>query len=140
MTILAALEVWHASMIEIIWTALGLVGMAFGWSNLQSSKHDVEALRVMDGQNLAQYRVMRVIAFGHFRNDLFRFAKHITITAIGALSMVIPPASPKGGAVTPTGVVVTGGLFTIVLLVIMSSVLDHRQREALLDIEDTKGK
>lgn len=113
----------------MVWTLLGVVGLYFGVRNLRSSKRDIDALQKMNGHTFAQYQVMRVIAYGHYRNDLFRLAKHITILAIGVIAMILP--NPQSTRVSYTGVAITGGLFTIVLLLILASALDRRQREAL---------
>ena len=125
----------------MIWTLLGGFGLYFGWVNLRNSRRNLEALHEMNGQTFATYRIMRVIAYGHYRNNLFRFAKHLTVFAIGIVSMLLPNFKVTGtgghsqNIVSYTQVVVTGGLFTIVLLLIMASVLDRRQTEALEALE-----
>lgn len=117
---------------------MGCVGTTIGWGNLKESKADLDALHKMNDDNLGRYRVMRVIAFGHYRNDLFRLAKHISVLAIGLLACVIPPMSSTQHGVTPTGIVITGGLFTIVLLLIMASALDRRQRDAIDEMDEAR--
>ena len=89
----------------------------------------------MNGKNLATYRVMRIVAYGHWRNDLFRLSKHCCIFFIGVLAMVLPPQNPQA-QVSPLSLVITGGLFAISLLLIMASALDKKQRDALEDVTD----
>jgi hypothetical protein len=117
----------------MVWTTIGLIGMNFGIRNIISSKRDIAALRKMNGHNVAKYQPMKIIAYGHYRNDMFRLAKHGTITMIGILSMIIPPTS--AGTITPVGLVITVGLFTISIMLVMASALDRRQREVLEDLE-----
>lgn len=132
------LAVWNASILEILWTLFGSVGVVLGWKNLKSSRLDIQALHEINGHTLKTYSEMKIIAYGHYRNNLFRLAKHTIVLSIGLISMLLPPANGNSaGKVTPIGVVITGGLFSIVLLLLMSSALDKRQREALNDVEDS---
>lgn len=86
----------------------------------------------MNGKTFAAYRSMRVIAYGHFRNDAFRMAKHTTITAIGVISMILPASNNQAAThISYTSVVITGGLFTISVLLVLASALDKKQRESL---------
>lgn len=85
----------------------------------------------MNGHTFGKYQSMKILAFGHYRNDLFRLAQYLIITMIGLLACIFPPTLSKA-----VGLVVTGGLFTIVLLLIMSSILDHRQRELMETMND----
>lgn len=88
----------------------------------------------MNGHNLSYYRQLRIIAYGYYRNDLFRLAKQLTIVVIGILAMIIPNTHHTGNY-NPEAVVVTLGLFTIALLLAIASMLDRRQREVLEDTE-----
>src|SRR4051812_856512 len=114
---------------------MGLVGSVIGWSNLRGSHKDIEALHEMNGDNLGAYRVMRILAYGHFRNDAFRFCKHLAVLFIGVLSMILPRAE-NAPTITASALVVTGGLFTIVLLLLLASALDRAQRNAIDEMED----
>lgn len=89
----------------------------------------------MNGRNLAQYRELRLIAYGHYRNDLLRFANHLTIVAIGAISMIIPNSGNETAHYDPAAVIVTVGFFTLSLLLTIASALDRRQREVLENSE-----
>lgn len=115
----------------MIWTVIGLIGMYFGWSNLKSSRADIEAIDEMNGNALKQHRVMRILAYGHYRNDLFRFSKHIVIAGVGILAMITPASPGTTASPTLTSLIVTGGFFTIAILIVIASALDKRQREGL---------
>lgn len=114
------------------------MGMYFGYRNLASSRADIARLHKLNGQTFAKYQAMRVIAYGHFRNDLFRMSKHVTITTIGVISMVLPQSPGTTNHVTNSGIVITGGLFTISVLLVLASALDRKQREALEEIDETR--
>lgn len=134
--ILGQVEIWHASLVELVWLLLGCVGVYFGWANLRDSKRDLDALHTLNGGNLAKYQIMQLIAYGHYRNNLFRLAKFCTVLAIGLIASVLPPTKPGSTNGPIVGVVITGGLFTIVLLLVMSSILDRRQRDAIKEIDE----
>jgi len=128
--LIANLAIWHASLTEIMWFLIGVIGMYFGIGNVRASRQDMARMDKLNGRNLAAYKAMRVIAFGHFRNDCFRLAKHCMITLIGLIAMLLPPTN-KAQPVTPTGLVITVGLFTISMLIVLASVFDKRQRDFL---------
>lgn len=130
--ILASLSVWHASIAEMIWTLLGLAGSSLGWANLKQSRKELAALHEMNGNTFQQYTTMRIIAYGHYRNDLFRLSKQVVILVVGIVAMFVPPVD-NSQPVSPLGWVITIGLFAIALLIVMASALDRRQREALLE-------
>jgi hypothetical protein len=109
---------------------LGIVGTYYGSKNLADSRRDIQALQEMDGNTFSYYQVMRIIAYGHYRNDLFRLGKHVTVLVIGVIADLLPSPA-QNTPVSPSGIVVTVGLFSIVLLINMASALDRRQREAL---------
>lgn len=116
----------------MIWTAIGLIGVGFGWSNLRFSKRYLDALEVMNGKNLSQHRIMKIIAYGHFRNDLLRMFALLTITFIGIFSMVVPsPETTNGHHITFSGIIVTCGIFAITVEIIIASILDKNQRDAM---------
>jgi hypothetical protein len=128
--VIADIAVWHASLVEILWMMIGLTGMVIGWSNLADSRENLKALQTMNGNNIASHRVVSVLAYGHYRNDLFRFSKHTMIALIGVISCIVPP-STRTQPVTATGLIVTMGLFYISIALLMASTLDRRQRESL---------
>lgn len=97
---------------------------------MRFSRKDIEALKTMNGDNIEKYRLMMVIAYGHYRNDLFRFSKHMVIFLVGVASMIAPP-QVETQPVSAVGIIVTGGLFSLSILLVLASTLDRRQREAM---------
>ena len=127
---IASLAIWNASLIEMLWTSIGLVGLLFTRRQLRRSSQMIEATRKFNGRNLEQHRELRLIAYGHYRNAMFRLAKTCTILAIGALSMILPNTQTR---ITPTAVAVTVGLFMIELLIVLPGILDERQAQLMRD-------
>lgn len=127
-----AIQVWHASLTEMIWTTIGLVGFYFVRKQLVRSTRYIEATRKLNGENLRRASELRILAYGHFRNALFRTAKTLIVILLGFMFMLIPndPGEPS-----LTGLIFTGWLFTMELLIIMPGILDDRQAEALEDLD-----
>lgn len=112
---------------------MGVIGVYFGYRNYRSSKRDIYMLHeIRKGGSVEHYRALRIIAFGHYRNDTLRLAKHSVVLAIGIISALLPNPSSRS---TPTQIVVTVGLFVIIVLLILASALDRQQRENLEEQE-----
>lgn len=131
--IASGLNVWHATILEIIWTLIGVFGVFMCSKNIQESNKSLDALRVMNGHTIARFTELRVIAFGRWRNDLFRMSKSVVITGVGIVACLAPPASPDTPSITPVGVAITVALFAIEILVVLASTLDNKQREMLME-------
>lgn len=127
---IAAFAVWNASLVEMLWTAIGLVGLHFVLKQVRRTSQYIESTREFNGHNLANYRELRLIAYGRFRNSIFRLAKTLTILLVGTLSMLIPNQRTE---ITPTGVAITIGLFVIELLIVVPGILDERQAQMMHD-------
>jgi hypothetical protein len=117
--IVAQLAVGNASLVEMIWTLIGLGGIY------------TKALRKMNGKTLAAVRRMRVIAYGDFRNEVFRTAISSIFIVVGIAAMLSPPTS-NTARVTATSVAITLGFFGIEMLMVIASALDRQQRRFLL--------
>lgn len=117
-----------ASLIELLWTLTGLVGIYLTWANLQDARQYITALEKVNGQKSS--KEVKIIAFGHYRNELFRIMMFLVVTGIGVVAMLTPPAI-KNSPVTPVSIAITLGLFTLTALLVMASFLDKRQRELL---------
>lgn len=136
----ASLHLWNATIIEMVWTAIGAIGLYFGIRNARESKKNIVALQTMNGHNLKTYRVLRLLAYGHYRNDMFRMAKHSIILFVGLMAMISPPVDNTRHAVTPVGVIVAVGFFAIAVLLALASALDRRQREIMEDMDELGGE
>jgi hypothetical protein len=85
----------------------------------------------MNGKTLAAVRRMRVIAYGDFRNEVFRTAISSIFIVVGIAAMLSPPTS-NTARVTATSVAITLGFFGIEMLMVIASALDRQQRRFLL--------
>jgi uncharacterized membrane protein YuzA (DUF378 family) len=91
--IVAQLAVGNASLVEMIWTLIGLGGIYYNIYNLRDALGYTKALRKMNGKTLAAVRRMRVIAYGDFRNEVFRTAISSIFIVVGIAAMLSPPTS-----------------------------------------------
>lgn len=130
--VLASAQWGTVSLVEIIWTLTGLFGAYFTWSNLNDSKKYVKAVSAMNGERLVLARELRIIAFGHYRNELLRLAMFAIIITIGIAAMLTPPAVAHQ-PVTPVAIAITMGLLGITALLVIASFLDRRQRDLMKD-------
>lgn len=115
----------------MLWTLIGVTGGIFGIQNLKDSKKNIDALLALNGKNIEKYRPLRMLAYGHYRNDLFRLSKLFTITTVGVIAMLAPPVTKNAQPISPVGVAITVGFFLIAIQVLLASILDRRQREAM---------
>lgn len=128
---LAVVTHWgNASIIEMIWTAIGVVGVWYAQHNIRDARKYIVALEKLNGDKLPEHEQLSIIAFGHFRNEILRMAVFAVICMVGVLAMITPSASGSMH-VSTTGLIVTFGLFTIGVLEIIKSALDKRQRQLL---------
>jgi hypothetical protein len=129
--IVAQLAVGNASLVEMIWTVIGIGGIYYNIYNLRDALAYTKALRKMNGKTLAAVRRMRVIAYGDFRNEVFRTAISSIFIVVGIAAMISPPPSASS-RVTATSVAITLGFFGIEMLMVIASALDRQQRRFLL--------
>lgn len=128
-----------ASLIELLWTLSGLVGIYLTWGNLRDAKLYITALRNHTSKNkLKLRRETKIIAFGHYRNEIMRLWMFAIITLVGAIAMATPPAI-KHPKVTPVSLAITVGLLAITGILVTSSFLDRRQRDLVLALDDGEG-
>jgi hypothetical protein len=124
---------WHtASLIEVLWTMAGLIGAYMTWGNLQDTRRYINAIRKRNGTKIG--KEVRIIAYGHYRNEIIRIISFVIITSVGAAAMLTPPAVPHQ-PVTPVSLVVTIGLLLLTALLVAASFMDRRQRDLLLHLD-----
>lgn len=115
---------------ELVWTILGIIGTFITYDNMRDARKYIEAVEKMNGKNLVNYRMLTVIAFGHYRDEMFRLIKFAAITAAGVALMLTPPADAKQ-PISATQVVVFIAFFTLEITMLAASALDRRQREIM---------
>lgn len=133
MLTLGGLQWGSASLIEATWTLTGLVGIYLTANNLRDARRYITAI----GRAYEQVTVtdeMRIIAFGHYRNELLRLWMFLVVCGIGIVAMITPPSN-RHQPVTPVGIAITLGLFTITAALVLASFLDRRQRDLLINLE-----
>jgi hypothetical protein len=123
------------SIVEILWTLMGIFGMYFSWRNMQDARLYVIAIEKLDGNNLARANEMRIIAFGHYRNEILRLCKFSVVISVGVAAMIAKPADPAA-PISPLSLIITIGLFALVGLMSAASALDRRQRDLLMHLTD----
>lgn len=134
--IATGLVVWHATVLEIAWTVIGLVGVFVGYGNLSKSAFNLKSLKTMNGHSIERFTELRILAAGQWRNDLFRLSKSSIITCIGIVACVTPPVSNTAPTISPVAVAVTIGLFAIEILILLASIMDRMQRDMLYNYDD----
>jgi heme O synthase-like polyprenyltransferase len=112
----------NASLIEIIWTVIGLGAVAVAAHALPRVVGDWHIAR--DSNRFA----LRLIARGHVRREVIRLGQGAILLAIGLYACVTPSPAPGPVVVSLTGIILTAGLLAIGALVALESILDRRQR------------
>lgn len=126
---IALLELWHATILEVIWLVMGLAALYLTSNNLRDVSKTLYAVELADVDPYEKQR-LRVIAQGHFRNDLIRMMKSLNIVAAGLIAVIAPPITPTS-QLTPVGAAVTIAIFNLALLLVVASFLDRRQRRMM---------
>jgi hypothetical protein len=107
---------------ELLWTMIGLLGLAVSALNLRDALKDVEALEIAKVNG-----ALRMVARGNATEETLRVCKAAVISSIGVAAMLIPPAVPAA-PVSPLAVIVTVGLFALSTLVVAGSVTARTRR------------
>lgn len=116
-----------ASLIEILWTLCGLLGLAVVCPNLWEA---IERLADVTEADRRNQKAATVIRLGHVRRELLRAGKLVCLVLTGAI--VMSQAAPLGqNVVTPTGLVITVLFFVIGAESALQSWLDRRDRKLI---------
>jgi len=123
---------WSA--LELIWTGLALVGLAFSGVNIRD--------RVLDLLSLGgRKNGRRRLALGDIRREAVRIVYYLAAIVSGVLAG--GQASPPGG-LTPAGLVIVSALVLMLVLQVSQSVLDRLDSAYLahygLTPRDEKGR
>ena len=124
-TILVPIPQWGTvSLIEAVWTLVGIIAIMFSLWNLPRVVVDWVLARHATGGQWTAARIL--IARGHIRRELIRFAQGVIIFAIGVYADIQPNLVPQ---VTILGLIITAGLVLLAGLVALQSYLDRIQRK-----------
>lgn len=119
MTIIRIPEWGPVTLIEALWTATGVGCLAVCLPSLRQAYRDWRAAGRRD-------EIVRILAFGYLRRELFRVGQGCFILAVGVVADY--QTSPGPSVITPVGLVLTGCLFGIGVFVGLTSYFDRRQR------------
>jgi hypothetical protein len=113
---------WHFSVIELLWSVIGLLLISVSWTNVRDSATAADKIEASgrDGPLLELSRV-------RLRADIARLIRGATVLAIGITAGVAVPSTPQ--PVTPVGAAVTMGLFLFVINDLVVQWLDSRYRK-----------
>ena len=112
----------NVTLIEAVWLCSGLLAFTLAILRLPLLWRDARAARRVREKDLY------VLARGYLRRELVRIWQALTIIIIGFYASVQPPAIPGPARISVTGLILTGGLLALGLLVALQSFLDWRDR------------
>jgi hypothetical protein len=113
------------TLIETVWLASGLVAFVFAALRMRPLLADYR-LAVEAGED-----DVCIIARGYLRRETIRVAQAVCVISIGLYAAVDAPVVPGPARVSIVGLVITGVLITISLLVALQSFLDWRDRNEI---------
>jgi hypothetical protein len=117
-----------ASVLEIGWTLIGLLGLYYAFRCLQECVRDIEALRL-----IADYVIngpREIIGKGNIRRYAICFWIFLVFVAVGGLAMDTPPA--KVGQPTPYAIVLGLGFLSAEVLLMWDCRQTTRDRRRIL--------
>lgn len=121
-TLITVPAVGSANLIEILWTLIGLAGLGVVLPNLWAAINGMDVL----GRTPADERAAAAVLIkGNIRRELLRVLKLLLIVLIGivAMAQTQPPGTNK---TTITGLILTGVLFSVGVIISLQSILDKR--------------
>lgn len=121
-TLIPVPAIGSATLIEILWTLIGLAGLGIVLPNLWAAINSMDVL----GHTPSDERdAASVLIKGNIRRELLRVTKLLFIVLIGVVAMAQtqPPGTNK---ITITGLILTGVLFSIGGVISLQSILDKR--------------
>lgn len=114
-----------ANLIEVVWLITGILMILVSLWALPKVIGDYFITQRIPGH----YTVARtLLARGHVRREVIRFAQGGIVTFIGVYAVLQPPPVPGPALVSPFALVLTAGLILLGALTAVQSVLDSRQR------------
>lgn len=124
----------NATLIEGVWTSIGVVGLVATILGVRRVKNDQLAFQLPRRHEELKYRkAARLVWRSHLRREALRFVQMGFITAIGVWGMT-QPSLVHPAVITVTGLLITGFLVVVVAINVVQSVLDGRVRSELTDL------
>jgi uncharacterized membrane protein YidH (DUF202 family) len=107
-----------AAPLEVVWTCLGLFGVGMGVGIVWTWWRWYRALSTTPMGVQYNHQAMT-----HLVTHALVLTQHVVVLLIGVLAVLTPPADPRARAVvTPVGVALTVGLFTIEVVALLLQV------------------
>lgn len=123
-TTLIEIPEWETvTLIEAIWMSSGMIALFLTALRMPPLVRDSRNARELHERDLY------VIARGYLRRELIRMTQALCVISIGVYAAVEPSAVPGPARISIVGLVITGVLIAISLLVALQSYLDWRDRE-----------
>lgn len=126
---------WHATLLEILWLAGGVIASAITVANLLDTWKDNQALAQIKKEPAMHdrhYRMIELAAKARLSSQWFRLAISLLIVGTGGFACVT--SNPLGGRTTWTGFVVTGCLDGIAFLNAWKAFADLSQRNRMYEL------
>lgn len=134
------MTIGNATLLEIFWTAMGILGLII---NLWSLNDAVADLRYQEAEPLPEKgspdrdlilrerRVRERIAWGASRDETIRCVIQLLFVAAGLVSMSTAPVDPNR-IVPPISFVLTGAIVSAQILLVAKSVFARRDRHWMI--------
>lgn len=143
---LIAIPTWGSiNLLQIIWTAIGVVGLVSVIPGFRDILKNMDAIFVENSQYFktpAERQAALIITKNYIRHELLRGFEMLLIILVGVVAMTTTPA-PRSVYVTLTGLFITIAFFGIACSAAAHSMLDYRQRRhvrAVLAAMNGNGK
>ena len=116
-------------MIELVWTLSGLGAVVVALATLPENIRDYRAAKTSN-------RVVQILAREYVRREVLRLVQGSLIASIGIYACWVPPPVPGPAQINVVGLILTGALIGVSLIVVVQSTLDRvasRQVRRLLN-------
>lgn len=113
----------NASLIEIIWTVVGVIGLIVTGFTLREGLKDLKVVNRIERRNI--YKTQAI--FNLWQEEI-RMIKMLIVAATGAFAMTQPPAHSTPTKIALSTLLTVIGLILIVILTVIQSLLDLRIR------------
>ena len=119
----------NASMLEIIWTIIGVLAIIVVSYNILDVYKDVKIVNFYKLET--HQKAARILVLSYFRREIIRLGEGIIVTVIGILAVITPNVTTK---ITTSGLVLTSGIFIIGFSIGLQSYLDRLSRNLVKNL------